>query len=150
MVTDQYVAAYNIILVATFLVQNRMVWIELAASRMIEDTTIYKKMRNHWWHIWSSIDALIAMVWQRMDSIIHMYLEKMRYHEIHQNKPNQVNYSFFDIYRTNLIQHNNQPIYGINVWWLFRVENHFIKCYGCDLLFCTYKIRWTKLRCLSW
>ena len=72
---------------------------------------------------------------------IHMYVEKMRYHEIYQNKPNQVNYSFFDIYRTNLIQHNNQPIYGINVWWLFRVENHFIKCYGCDLLFCTYKIR---------
>ena len=84
---------------------------------------------------------LIAMIWQCMDFIIHMYVEKMRYHEIHQNIPNQVNYSFFDIYRTNLIQHNNQPIYGINVWWLFRVENHFIKCYGCDLLFCTYKIR---------
>ena len=84
---------------------------------------------------------LIAMIWQCMDFIIHMYVEKMRYHEIHQNKPNQVNYSFFDIYRTNLIQHNNQPIYGINVWWLFRVENHFFKCYGCDLLFCTYKIR---------
>ena len=91
------------VLVATFLVQNRMVWIELAASRMIEDTTIYKKMRNHWWHIWSSIDALIAMVWQRMDSIIHMYLEKMRYPEILKNYLNQFNDSFFDLYRTNLI-----------------------------------------------
>ena len=47
MVTDQYVAAYNIILVATFLIQNRMVWIELATGRMIKDTTIYKKIRNH-------------------------------------------------------------------------------------------------------
>ena len=35
------------VLVATFLVQNRMVWIELATGRMIKDTTIYKKIRNH-------------------------------------------------------------------------------------------------------
>ena len=35
------------VLVATFLVQNRMVWIELAAGRMIKDTTVYKKIRNH-------------------------------------------------------------------------------------------------------
>ena len=35
------------VLVVTFLVQNRMAWIELAASRMIDETTIYKKMRGH-------------------------------------------------------------------------------------------------------
>ena len=64
------------VLVATFLVQNRMIWIELAAGRMIEDTTIYKKMRDHLQHIYESIDVLIAMIWQCMDFIIHMYVEK--------------------------------------------------------------------------
>ena len=34
-------------LVVTFLVQNRMVWIELAAGRMIEETTINKKNIYH-------------------------------------------------------------------------------------------------------
>ena len=89
------------------------------------------------------------MIWQCLQFTIHMNVEKKRYHEIHQNKLNQVNYSFFDIYRTNLIQHNNQPIYGSNVWWLFWVENHFIKCYVVICCLCIYKIWWTKLRCLS-
>ena len=34
-------------LVVTFSVQKHMVWIELAAGRMIEETTIYKKIRDH-------------------------------------------------------------------------------------------------------
>ena len=72
-------------LVVTFSVQKHMVWIELAMGRMIEDTTIYKKMRDHLQHIYESIDMLIAMIWQCMDFIIHIYHEKMRYPEIHQN-----------------------------------------------------------------
>ena len=35
------------VLVTTFLVQNRMIWIELAVGRMIEDTTINKKSTYH-------------------------------------------------------------------------------------------------------
>ena len=143
-------AAYNIRLGCNIYTQNQLLRMEMAAGRVKEQTTIYRKNTYHGYDIWEGFKVLIAIIWQRMDSTIHIYVEKMRYPEIHQNIPNQVNYSFFDIYRTNLIQHNNQPKYGINVWWLFRVENHFIKCYGCDLLFCTYKIRWTKLRCLSW
>jgi len=34
-------------LVVTFSVQKHMVWIELAMGRMIEDTTIYKNIRDH-------------------------------------------------------------------------------------------------------
>ena len=33
-------------LVATFLVQNRMLWIELAAGRMIEEATIHKMWKG--------------------------------------------------------------------------------------------------------
>ena len=137
------------VLVVTFLVQNRMAWIELAASRMIDETTIYKKMRGHWIHIWESIDVLIAMIWQCLDFTIYMYVEKrgtLRY----KNKLSLFNYSFLDPHRTNLLWHNNQPTYRSNIWWLFCVENHFIKCYVVICCFCTYKIRWTKLRCWSW
>ena len=49
--------------------------------------------------------VLIAMIWQCLDSTIHMSVEKMRYPEIHQNKINQFNYTFSDPYRTNPIQH---------------------------------------------
>jgi hypothetical protein len=90
------------------------------------------------------------MIWQCLKFTIHMYVAKMRYPEIHKNKLSQFNYSFLDLHRTNLIQHNNQPTYRSNIWWLFWVENHFIKCYVVICCFCTYKIRWTKLRCLSW
>jgi len=73
--------------------------------------------------------VLIAMIWQCMDFIIHIYHEKMRYPEIHQNKINQANYTFSDPYSTHPIQCNNQLTYRSNIWWLFSVENHFIKCY---------------------
>ena len=48
------------------------------------------------------------MIWQHMDFIINIYVEKMRYPEIHKNKLSQYNYSFFDKHGTNLIQQNNQ------------------------------------------
>ena len=75
---------------------------------------------------------------------------KKRYPEIYKNKLSQFNYSFLDPHRTNLLWHNNQSTYRSNIWWLFCVENHFIKCSVVICCFCTYKIRWTKLRCWSW
>ena len=36
---------------------------------------------------------LIAMIWQCLDFIIYMCVEKMRYPEIHQNNLNQANYT---------------------------------------------------------
>ena len=38
----------------------------------------------------------------------------MRYPEIHKNYLNHVNFSIFDLHRTNIIQHNNQPTYKSN------------------------------------
>ena len=74
---------------------------------------------------------------------------EMRYPEIHQNKISQCSYWFSDPHRMNPIQHNNQLIYESIICWLFWVENHFIKCYVVICCLYTYKIWWTKLRCLS-
>ena len=74
---------------------------------------------------------------------------KKRYPEIHQNKISQCSYWFSDPHRMNPIQHNNQLIYESIICWLFWVENHFIKCYVVICCLYTYKIWWTKLRCLS-
>jgi len=43
---------------------------------MIEETTIYKKMRDHGHYTLESIDMLIAMIWQCLDFTIYMYVEK--------------------------------------------------------------------------
>jgi len=62
-----------------------MVWIEMAVSGMMEQTTIYKKNTYHGYDIREGFKVLIAMISQCMDFIIHIYHEKMRYPEIHQN-----------------------------------------------------------------
>ena len=149
MVTDQYGLPTTSVLVATFLVQNRMIWIELAAGRMIEDTTIYKKNTYHGYDIWEGFKVLIAMIWQCMDFIIHMYVEKTRYPEIHQNKIIQCSYWFSDPHRTNPIQHNNQLMYESNKWWRFWVRDHFNEWYDVFCCFSTHKIISSKLRFLS-
>ena len=89
-------------LVVTFSVQNQLILMETAAGDVKGQTTINKKNEYHGYYIYESIDVLIAMIWQRMDSTIHMYLEKMRYPEILKNYLNQFNDSFLD-HRTNLI-----------------------------------------------
>ena len=137
-------------LVVFFISQNQLLRIEMAVCGVMEQTTIYKKNTYHGYDIWEGFKVLIAIIWQRMDSTIHMYVEKMRYPEIHQNNLNQANYTFSVPYSTNPIQCNNQLTYRSKILWLFRVENHFIKCYVVICSFCTYKIRWTKLRCWSW
>ena len=50
------------VLVVSFLLQNRFVWIELAAGRMIEETTINKKNSYHGYIIHEGVDVLIAMI----------------------------------------------------------------------------------------
>ena len=49
---------------------------ETAAGDVKGKTTINKKNIYHGYYIYESIDVLIAMIWQCMDFIIHMYVEK--------------------------------------------------------------------------
>ena len=137
-------------LVVIFISQNQLLRMEMAVCGVMEQTTIYKKNTYHGYDIWEGFKVLIAIIWQRMDSTIHMYVEKMRYPEIHQNKINQCSYWFSDPHRTNPIQHNNQLTYGSNKWWRFWVWNRFNEWYVVFCCFGIYKINWTKLRCLSW
>ena len=57
---------------------------ETAAGDVKGHTKINKNKKNtyHGYYIYESIDVLIAMIWWRMDSTIHMYVEKMRYIKI--------------------------------------------------------------------
>ena len=48
-----------------------MVWIELAAGRMIEETTIYKKNRYYGYNIYEGVDVLIAMIGRSRLHTIH-------------------------------------------------------------------------------
>ena len=79
-------------LVVIFISHNQLLRIEMAVCGVMEQTTITKRT-----HIMDMIyekgfKVLIAIIWQRMDSTIHMCVEKMRYPEIHQNKINQCSY----------------------------------------------------------
>ena len=58
-------------LVVTFFVQNQLVWMELAAVRMIEETTIYKKNRYYGYYIYEGVDVLIAMIGRSRLHTIH-------------------------------------------------------------------------------
>ena len=58
-------------LVVTFFVQNQLVWMELAAVRMIEETTIYKKNRYYGYNIYEGVDVLIAMIGRSRLHTIH-------------------------------------------------------------------------------